>query len=413
MLEQLIYTPRDLALHRAAPYLFEREQYLQHCASQQFSRSTLLLKARELLWVARKLDVYPNLRLTHEQIEAVACDWDERQRRPHCTRTLDARFTRGRFLQTARTWLRYLGCLVEPEELCPFADVLAAYIAWMRDERALAASTINRRYFAIRQLLRWYADRGRPFTEIGLADVDAYLAQAKCTRRTLNNMAVILRSFFRFCSTRDWCAESMVEGIEGPKVFQQELIPAGPSWSEVQRLLASMDSGCPADRRDLPLLLLCAVYGFRASEVARLQIDDIDWDRAVLRVTRAKWEGQQVFPLVTTVGNAIADYLRWARPPCDNRHLFITLYPPFRPLTRGGVSSLATRRITRLGIQSRSTGPHCLRHACATHMLSRGLSLKEIGDQLGHRSTFATRIYAKVDLVGLRRVASFDLGELP
>ena len=412
MLEQLIHSPRDLARHRAAPYLNEREQYLNDCAAQQYSRSTLLLKARELLWVARKLSIYPNLQLTYEQIEAVACGWDERQQVPKCTRTLDPRFTRGRFLQAARTWLRFLGCLVQPEESFPFAEELAAYIAWMRDEQEMAATTVDRRTHIVRRLLRWYADKGRPLVEIGIADVDVYLAQAKCTRRTLKNVVQILRSFFHFCSTRGWCAKSMVEVIVGPKVFPQELIPTGPPWSEVQRLLASMDSDSPADRRDLPVLMLCAIYGFRACEVAHLQIDDIDWDQGVLRVTRAKRKGRQLFPLVATVGNALADYLRLARPPCGSRRLFLTLHPPFRPLTSRGVSSLATRRLSGLGIQARSTGAHCLRHACATHMLARGLSLKEIGDQLGHRSTLSTRTYAKVDLAGLRRVAAFDLGEL-
>ncbi|MER9121216.1 tyrosine-type recombinase/integrase [Mesorhizobium sp. M0954] len=54
-------------------------------------------------------------------------------------------------------------------------------------------------------------------------------------------------------------------------------------------------------------------------------------------------------------------------------------------------------------------GPHCLRHACATRLVATGLSLKEIGDHLGHRSAYATRVYAKVDLTGLREVADFDL----
>jgi site-specific recombinase XerD len=43
-------------------------------------------------------------------------------------------------------------------------------------------------------------------------------------------------------------------------------------------------------------------------------------------------------------------------------------------------------------------------------LLAAGLSLKEIGDQLGHTAPDSTRIYAKVDLVGLRQVADFDLG---
>ena len=54
-------------------------------------------------------------------------------------------------------------------------------------------------------------------------------------------------------------------------------------------------------------------------------------------------------------------------------------------------------------------GPHSLRHACATHLVERGLSFKEIGDHLGHRTTSATQIYAKVDLRSLRLVAALGV----
>jgi integrase/recombinase XerD len=59
--------------------------------------------------------------------------------------------------------------------------------------------------------------------------------------------------------------------------------------------------------------------------------------------------------------------------------------------------------------QGPGLGPHCLRHACARHLVASGFSLKQIGDHLGHRSAYATRIYAKTDLGGLRQVAEFDL----
>ena len=69
-------------------------------------------------------------------------------------------------------------------------------------------------------------------------------------------------------------------------------------------------------------------------------------------------------------------------------------------------------RLGALGIHVPRRGPHSLRHACAGRLVAEGFSLKEIGDHLGHRSAYATRIYAKVDLVGLREVANFDLGGL-
>ena len=53
-----------------------------------------------------------------------------------------------------------------------------------------------------------------------------------------------------------------------------------------------------------------------------------------------------------------------------------------------------------------------MRHACAAHLLASGFSFKEIGDHLGHRSPESTRIYAKVDLAGLRTVADLPLKDL-
>ena len=61
---------------------------------------------------------------------------------------------------------------------------------------------------------------------------------------------------------------------------------------------------------------------------------------------------------------------------------------------------------------AKGRGPHGLRHACARHLLESGLSFKQVGDHLGHRDPDTTRIYAKVNLTMLRRVAFDDLGGL-
>ena len=65
-----------------------------------------------------------------------------------------------------------------------------------------------------------------------------------------------------------------------------------------------------------------------------------------------------------------------------------------------------------LGIQALHRGPHALRHACAARLVAEGLTMKEIGDHLGHRTTRATGTYAKTDLLALREVGDFDLGAL-
>jgi integrase len=177
-------------------------------------------------------------------------------------------------------------------------------------------------------------------------------------------------------------------------------------------MLASVDTDQPVDIRDRAILMLFAIYGLRASEVATLRLDDVDWEHDLIRVQRAKRQSPQTYPLVATVGNALTRYVKHVRPVCLHREVFLALSPPTRPLSRGALYNLTRKRFKTLGIQAIHLGPHALRHSCATRLAAAGVSLKTIGDHLGHRSTSATRIYAKVDLPALRQVAAFDLGEL-
>ena len=112
------------------------------------------------------------------------------------------------------------------------------------------------------------------------------------------------------------------------------------------------------------------------------------------------------------MGHAILRYLEHVRPRCSSRSLFLTIKAPLRPLAPSSLHHLVVSRMKTLDIRCRRRGPHALRHACASHLVAEGLSLKQIGDHLGHRSPHATRTYAKVDLAGLRQVADFDLGGL-
>jgi len=160
------------------------------------------------------------------------------------------------------------------------------------------------------------------------------------------------------------------------------------------------------------LLMLFAIYGLRESEVAKLRLDDIDWEHDQLRIPRAKRREPQVYPLLPSVGRALTDYLLSVRRSTSHREIFLTLVSPYCPLSRSGLYDMVAARLKSLNVQCAHHGPHSLRHACAARLVAQGLSLKEIGDHLGHRSTSATRVYAKVDLLGLREVAAFDLGEL-
>ena len=76
------------------------------------------------------------------------------------------------------------------------------------------------------------------------------------------------------------------------------------------------------------------------------------------------------------------------------------------------MSALVRHRFMALGIHALHRGPHALRHACAARLITTGLSMKEIGNHLGHRTPGATGTYAKIDPLALREVGDFDLGNL-
>jgi site-specific recombinase XerD len=229
---------------------------------------------------------------------------------------------------------------------------------------------------------------------------------------TVATVGQTLRTFFKHAEQLGWCQPGIAAGIELPRVYGMEHIPLGPSWEQVRALVATTDAGSQRDRRDRAAILLFAVYGLRCSEVRQLRLDDIDWDREIVTVRRAKCRKIQEFPLTREVGDAIIQYIREVRPKCEHREIFITLRAPWRPVSHVGFYDGVRERIDALGIDLARRGPHSLRHACATHLMTQGLSLKEIGDHLGHSSSESTRIYAKVDMASLREVAELDFGGL-
>jgi site-specific recombinase XerD len=178
----------------------------------------------------------------------------------------------------------------------------------------------------------------------------------------------------------------------------------------VQRLLASTEGNHPKSIRDRAIIMLFAVYGLRVGDVRALRLEDFHWEKELICIRRRKLRRRQSYPLSYTVGEAILRYLKEVRPHTPHREIFLTLKTPIRPIGGGALYDLVSDRLVAMDVSLKHHGPHVLRHACASRLLAEGLSMKEIGDHLGHRKLDTTRVYAKVDLASLRLVAHFDLG---
>ena len=313
-------------------------------------------------------------------------------------------------------WLRFVNLLEEPSRAQhAHAGEVAAFAEWMRHERGWTEDTIcgccgtvDRFFFRLQQ-------RRIALADVGIADIDRAVARwhaRDCSRVTIHDYAQRLRTFFRFAERQGWCAAGLAEGILPPRFHRGETLAKGLNRDEVLRLLATTEGDRATDVRDRAIPMVLIAYGLRSGEVAGLRLEDLNWERERLQVRRPKPGRTHHYPLSRGVGQAILRYLRELRPRCPDRALFFTLNAPIRPLSGKAISHVVRSRLDRLGIVGKRRGAHSLRHAAAQHLLDHGLSMKEVGDYLGHRSVSSTAAYAKVQLSALREVADIDLGGL-
>jgi site-specific recombinase XerD len=218
-------------------------------------------------------------------------------------------------------------------------------------------------------------------------------------------MTCALRSFLRYARYRGEVTLDLAAAVPIVANWSMTSIPRAISTDHVRQLLASIDRRTPIGRRDYAVLLLLARLGLRASAVAFLELDDIDWKAGRLYV-RGKGAQRIELPLPADVGKAIAAYLRHGRPVSTSRRVFLRAKAPIRGfLGVGGIDSIILHSLERAGIDAPTGGAHQFRHGLACEMLRHGASLSEIGELLGHRHPQTTMIYAKVDLPALRTLA--------
>ena len=397
MFDQLYTSPAAVARYRSGPLLEERLAFLTHLANQGYSRWALRKKVRDLLVIARMLDVPSRPRKTLSFAEVKRKMANQRRLYPLATR-----------------WLQFMGRVQQrPAPLTPCAKKIKAFADYMEHEAELSPATILTRCWLVTRLLDRLHVKGGALHDITPHRIDIafqkLLEPEGYSRATVQTYAGALRAFLRFAETRDWCRKGLAASIHAPRVYSQASLPLGPSWDDVRRLLAMTEGDKPSDIRARPILMLLAIYGLRRGEVGRLRLEDFDWEHEVFRVVSSKTGRVRTYPLVRSVGDAILRYLQEVRPRSSHRELFLSLRPPFEPVSKS-LTDMVCDRLRSLHVSLPHSGPHALRHACASRLLAAGLSLKEIGDQLGHTDPETTRIYAKVDLVGLREVADFDLG---
>jgi len=291
------------------------------------------------------------------------------------------------------------------QQLTPLERFVAEYRRWLVGERALAEPTVIRYERLARRFMAGRVSAAGELDVAGLtgADVSAFLLQ-ECSRVSVasaKGRTAELRSLLRFLYLRGFTDIALADSVPSVAGWRNTEIPATMPRADVQRLLGSCDRSTLGGARNYAIMLLLARLGLRSIEVARMELEDLDW-RAGELVVRGKARRQDRLPLPADVGEALAGYLslRGKRP---SRHVFLTVKAPTRPIRADLVGDVVQRACLRAGIAH--VGAHRLRHTFASELLRHGATIVDISQLLRHSDLATTAGYAKVDLDRLRQVA--------
>ena len=293
----------------------------------------------------------------------------------------------------------------------PFVDELPGFFEYLLCERGLRRTSL-RGYGCYLRSFEGYLGRVgvQQLVELSPGLISMFVAErsAGLATASVGLLCGALREFLRYAYRQGVLASDLGKTVDRPRTYRLSDIPRSISPAEVSQVLACVERSSTRGKRDYAALLLLGTYGLRSREAAALTLDHIDWRRERLSVPERKGGHSTAFPLSSSVGEGLVDYLQHGRPQCAERYVFFMAFAPVRPISHAAVSKLATKYLLKAGIQVSRPGSHTLRHSCVQRLVDADFSLKTIGDFVGHRSPKTTEIYTKVAVESLREVALGD-----
>jgi integrase/recombinase XerD len=281
-----------------------------------------------------------------------------------------------------------------------------AFLAYLESERSLSPNTIS----AYRNDLLQFADYLRAEAErqggvdFALSTIDRdlitsyflHLRDRGYSAASIARKTAAMRSFFQYLRRKGEVTSDPTQGIGSPEV--KKPLPRTVEDDHVRALMAFLGNrGTPEGMRDNAMLRLLSATGMRVGELVMVDVGDVSFDEARVRVV-GRGNRERTLPLDPVTLDSIRLYLDQARPfltrNTENETALVVNQRGLR-LTRQGFWLIMKGLVREAGLPAIMT-PHMLRHSFATHQIGEGLGLEELRQLLGHASIATTQIYTQL-----------------
>ncbi|UCD54218.1 MAG: tyrosine recombinase XerC [Dehalococcoidia bacterium] len=235
-----------------------------------------------------------------------------------------------------------------------------------------------------------------------MRDYLAYLVEQGVVKASIARRLSAIRSFCRYLLREEMISSSPVADTSSPKLDKR--LPSFLTIEEMERLLQAPDLSDPVGQRDRAIMELLYAAGLRVSELANLDVEQVDLDTSEIRVW-GKGGKERVVLMGKPAAEALSAYLSQGRVELLDKKksgaLFVNRYG--KRLTERSVQRTLQKYADLAGIEKR-IHPHLLRHTFATHLLDGGADLRVVQELLGHANLSSTQIYTHISKGQARKV---------
>ena len=226
-----------------------------------------------------------------------------------------------------------------------------------------------------------------------------YLFRQKVKKVTANRKISSLRAFYKFLIRTGKAKSNPAEMVQTAKT--EKYMPIFLSVDEMFGLLNVQNDGSAAGLRNRAILELFYSSGLRLSELAGLNIIDLDLNQALVKV-RGKGRKERIIPIGGPARLTVQEYLTKTTALRNKIAEDIFKMPLFlnargERITTRSIARIVDEVTKKSGI-GRKISPHALRHSFATHLLNAGADLRSIQELLGHESLSTTQKYTAVNI---------------
>jgi integrase/recombinase XerC len=246
----------------------------------------------------------------------------------------------------------------------------------------------------------------RQIDHITIREYLARLYQEKRKKTSIARKLATLRTFFKFLCREQIMEVNPARLVSSPRL--EKKLPKVLAVDDVIRFIETPDTDTVLGKRDRAILELLYATGMRVSELAGLNLEDVDFRNESIRV-RGKGRKERIVPFGSKAKQALQEYmgvrgeLLVEAPEAQRDPLVLFLNYQGTRITTRSVGRMIDKYVRECAIMH-DLSPHSLRHSFATHLLSAGADLRAIQEMLGHARLSTTQIYTQVSMEHLMEV---------